>query len=400
MDSESPGKSERGVLAVVTSSHLSQHFYGGLSILYPYMMSDLSLSYTQLGIFSGVNNMTSGFLQFAFSLLERYVSRRVLLGLGNIVASIGSFFTGVATWFGDLVGASALSGGGLAAQHPVGTSIITTKFPRDKMAGALSIHYGFGYVGNILSPILLSSVAVQFGWRPATYVLAAVPLLTGLAVLLYLRGEKSAMRVIPTRGSSTLSRDLRSALHVRSAILVVAVQAFASSGTGQDAITTYLPLFLQNELKVGILETSVIFSIAVAGGVFGTIFFGHLANRLGSLKIAIGLLGMGSVIIFLLVFDNSYGPLLILHLIILGITSFSYPTLLQSHIASISTPEQRGILLGLFFTIGFGVSAVWATLTGFAIDIFGSFNAAWILRTILGVIAFLIALEAWRQRPT
>jgi FSR family fosmidomycin resistance protein-like MFS transporter len=400
MDSELPGKSEKGVLAAVTFSHFSQHFYVGLSILYPYMMSDLSLSYTQLGVFAGVNNMTSGFLQIVWSVLDRRVSRRVLLGLGNVLVSIGSFFTGIASWFGDLVGASALSGGGLAAQHPVGTSIITNKFSPRKMSGALAIHYGFGYVGNIVSPLLLSFVAILVGWRPATYVLAAVPLLTGLTVLLYLRGEKSAMRVIPERGTSNLSRDLKSALHVKSAVLIIAVQAFASSGTGQDVITTYLPLFLKNQLNVEILETSVVYSIAVAAGVFGTIFFGHLGNRLGTLRTAVGLLGAGSIAIFLLVFDNSYGLLLILHLIIVGITSFSFPTLLQSYLASISSAEQRGILLGLFFTVGFGVSAMWAAITGFLIDIFGSFNAAWTLRAILGTISFLIAVEAFRHRPT
>ena len=39
---------ERRVLTAVTLSHLAQHFTVGVSVLYPQVMSDLALSYTQL----------------------------------------------------------------------------------------------------------------------------------------------------------------------------------------------------------------------------------------------------------------------------------------------------------------------------------------------------------------
>lgn len=389
--------SENSVLAVVTFSHLAQHFYVGLSILYPYMMSDLNLNYTQLGIVTGLSSTISGFLQMIWSLLNRYTPKRILLAVGNALMSLGCLLTASAGRFVELAGANVVSGMGQAAQHPVGTSVITSKFRREKISGALSIHYGLGYVGNIISPVLLSYVTVLYGWRQATYVLATVPLVACLTLLYFLRGEESASKSIQDRQETNLWRDMKSVLRMKPAILVIAAQSFASSGTGMDIVTTYIPLFLKNQLNVGIMETSVIYSAAVVGGVIGTVFLGHAANRFGSLRTACAIMGAGSVAIFLLVFHNSFGLWLLPHIFIIGITSFSFSSLLQAYLASISSPQQKDILLGIFFTIGFGISALWTTFTGFLIDTYASFTPAWILKAALGTIAFLFAIAALHE---
>jgi len=388
---------EKNILAVVTFSHLAQHFYVGLSILYPYMMSDLNLNYTQLGIVTGLSSTISGFLQMIWSLLNRYAPRRILLGVGNALMSLGCLMTASAGRFVELAGANIVSGIGQAAQHPVGTSLITSRFEREKVSGALSIHYGLGYVGNIISPVLLSYVTILFGWRLATYILAIVPLTACLVLLYFLRGEESGSGSIQGRQETNLWKDVKSVVHIKSAIPVIAAQAFASSGTGMDIITTYIPLFLKNQLNVGIMETSAIYSAAVVGGVIGTVFLGHVANRFGSLRTASAILGAGSIAIFLLVFHSSFGLWLLPHIFIIGITSFSFSSLLQAHLASISTPQQRDILLGIFFTIGFGISALWTTFTGFLIDTYASFTPAWVLKAALGTIAFLFAIAALRR---
>lgn len=131
------GKPERGVLAAVTFSHLSQHFYAGLSVLYPAIMLDLNLNYTQLGVMTGIATVVSGFLQMMWSLLTRFVSRRILLGIGNILISAGCVAMGGANRLTELISGNVLSGSGGAAQHPIATSIITRKYPRERLSGAI-----------------------------------------------------------------------------------------------------------------------------------------------------------------------------------------------------------------------------------------------------------------------
>lgn len=386
------------VLAIITLSHLAQHFAIGISVLYPNMMQELGLNYTGLGIITGTSRIIAGFLQMAWSLLNRYTSRRVLLGIGNLLISGGSFLMGTATNFRELLIGDVIRGSGQAAQHPVGTSILSHKFSKARVSWALSIHYGLGYVGNIVSPIIISAIALTYSWRLAVYTLAIVPIVSGVLVLYYLRYEKSASKSLQSNLQSNLWDDLKSVLRIRDAPLLIAAQAFAVGGTGMGVIITYTPLFLTNQLQVGLFETSVIYSIGVVGGVLGTMFFGHFAGKLGNLQTASIVFGSGSLLILLLTLHSSFTLLFIPHLFFIGVTSFSSSSLLQSHLASISTPNQRDVLLGLYFTIGFGLSSIWTALTGFIIDLDPSFTLAWILRAILGTIAFLVITYTFLTR--
>lgn len=394
-DTTQKTKSERLVLTVVTLSHLAQHFYIGLSVLYPEIMATLNLNYTQLGVMTGVSSIISGFLQMLWSILNRYVSKRILLGMGNLLISGGTILTGAATRFIELVAGNVLSRIGTSVQHPVGSSIVSQKFGKEKVTSALSIHYGLGYVGNIISPVFLSFIAIVIGWRQAIYVLALVPFTTSLLLFYFLRGEASASKSVQSK-ISNFWEDARSIIHIKGVILIIAAQACIVGGTGMGMIITYTPLFLENVLKLGTLESSFIYSFAVLGGVLGTIFFGHLANKFGNLKIASFIAATCSILIFLLVFQDALNILLILQLFLIAATGFTSSSLLQAHLVSISTASQRDILLGLYFTIGFGTSSIWTTLTGIIIDTYG-FDSAWILRAVLGAIAFLILLVASHQ---
>lgn len=388
------------VLAIITLSHLAQHFAIGISVLFPNMMQELGLNYTGLGIITGTSRIIAGFLQMAWSLLNRYTSKRVLLGIGNLLISGGSFVMGTANNFRELLVGDVIRGGGQAAQHPVGTSILSQKFTKARVSWALSIHYGLGYVGNIVSPIIISTIALTYSWRLAVYTLAIVPIVSGVLVLYYLRGEKSAAKSLQSNVQSNLWEDVKSVIRIRDAPLLIAAQAFAVGGTGMGVIITYTPLFLTNQLQVGLFETSLIYSIGVVGGVLGTMVFGHFAGKLGNLQTASIVFGVGSLLILLLILHSSFTLLLIPHLFLIGATSFSSSSLLQSHLASISTPNQRDVLLGLYFTIGFGLSSIWTALTGIIIDFDPSFSLAWIMRAILGLIAFLIITYTFLTRTT
>ncbi len=384
-------------LAVVTLSHVAQHFFVGLSVLYPAMMADLGLTYTQLGLMTGVASISSGVLQMAWSLLNRYVSRRFLLGLGNLLISAGCVLFGRARGFVEVVGGNLVSGSGQAAQHPVGTSILANRFSNAQVSRALSLHYGLGYVGNIVSPLLLSFIAVAWDWRSATYVLALIPFLSGVIVLYFLRGESSAARALAGPERRTIWEDVQSGLRNARVVLLIAAQAFAVGGTGMGVIISYAPLFLRNELNLGLVETSWIYSLAVIGGVLGTLVFGHLAGRVGNLRTALYLIGAGSVLILLLVLHTAFTWILIPHLLLVGGMSFAYGSLLQAHLATILSPSQRDVVMGLYFTLGFGVNSIWNAVTGFLIDTYGSFAPAWAFRALLGALAFLFLLLASRS---
>jgi len=392
-DTLQPNKKTLGVLA---ASHFSQHLWVGTAVLNPYIRADLGLSYAELGAARGISNIVSGFLQIAYSIMSRYIPRRILLAFGNSFYSVATIMMSFASRFYDLALANLLGGIGSAAQHPVSVSILADRFEKEEVSGALGIFYGLGYLGNIIGPLILTSIAVQYGWRNSLLVLSILPMAIAIGLILLLKGADKPTLKEEGRSESNLLADVKSALKNRSARLTIAAQAFISGGTGQGVIVTYTPLFLQDGLGLGSIMTSILYSVTMAGGVLGTLAVSKFADRIGPLKAAIISTTIASAGVLALGFQESYGYLLILNLLIVGLFAFPTSNLLQSHISSISKPAERDLLIGLFFTVGFGVSSVWSTLLGFTIDLFGSFRPLWTLMAGLSGIAILLQLWAYR----
>lgn len=200
------------------------------------------------------------------------------------------------------------------------------------------------------------------------------------------------------RTKTPLLTDVKSALKNRSARMTIAAQAFLSGATDQSIVVTYTALFLKNGLRLGSVETSLLYSTTMIAGVLGTLIVGRYADRIGSLKTAIINTLIASSAILALGFQRSPGYSLTLNLIVVGLSGFPIFNLMQAHISSVSQPAERDILIGVFFTIGFGISSVWATLIGYTIDVYGSFSPAWTLMAGLGVIGALFQLRAYRSR--
>ena len=406
-EEKTEGKPDKWVLGTLTFSHLSQHFYVGAPILYNNAMTALGIDYAQIGIITGASNILGGILQMAYSIAARRYSRRILLGTSNLVMSLGCFIMGIASGFHVFLVGNSAAGLGQAGMHPMGTSIIAEKFGRKRVAGALSTFYGLGYIGNIISPILLTLVAGLMGangWRFSFIILSAVPFVTGLTVILYLRGEPAGRKIELKGEHDNLWNSIKSSLRTRGAVFILAAQSFITAGTGLGVITTWIPLYLREVatkggLGIDPIQAGIISAISTGGGVIGTIAIGHLADRFGHLQTATACTIGTVVMIYPMTFYSAFTPILIPHLFALGVTCFSITSLLQAHLAIVSSPSQRDTLLGLFFTIGFGISSIWTTLMGFLIEEYRSFNPVWILMAGLGLVAIVMLIGAYRTRP-
>jgi FSR family fosmidomycin resistance protein-like MFS transporter len=378
-------KSARKVLAMATLSHMTQHLYMGVSVLYPSIMASLQLNYAELGLAVSVGAILAGILQLLMSILSRYAPRRIILGFGNILYSISEFGTGLSQNFYQLFSANLIGGVGQAVQHPIGVSILSDKFRKASVGGALGTFYGVAYLGNIIGPIFLAALATTIGWRNSLFLFAIVPALIGIYLIIYLRGEWSAGK---TFKHVSLRKDLLSSIHVKDAVPVIMAQSLLAGGTGMGALVIYTPLFLANQIHLSTLHVGTIFSIMMLGGVIGPMVIGKYSDKIGYMKAAIICSLAASLLVYLLPRHIISSPLMILHLFLLGILGFPATSLLQAHLSTVAKASQRDILLGLFFTIGYGLAAVWSVVMGFIIQIYGSFKPAY------EFMAFLVLLGA------
>lgn len=72
------------VVTLVSLAHAFSHVHGALlPLIVPFFVTDLQLTYTQVGFIFSISNLVWSPLQLGFGVLGRYCSRKLLLGIGQ-----------------------------------------------------------------------------------------------------------------------------------------------------------------------------------------------------------------------------------------------------------------------------------------------------------------------------
>lgn len=389
------------MLLVATLSHVMQHIYVGSSVLLPLIVAELELNYTEFGLAMAVSSLIGGLSQVFFSVASRKIARHMLLGLGNILLSLGSFLTGLSQKLIHFLSARLISNIGVAPQHPMGTAIISEKFDDESIGRAVGFHYGLAYIGNIAGPAIMTLLAAALGWRPTLFIFSIPALTVGLIVIWYLGGFKVKAYVdVKAAGKSgtDLKSDIVTIMRTRSIAIILAVQSLMSGGTDIGILTTYIPLFLANSLKMDIYVRGVLYTIGLLGGVVGPILLGSYAGKAGYIRTSVFSAFSASVLAYLLA---SYGAevnnyLLAFHLFILMFAGFSLTTLLQSQLVRATQGYNRDLAVGAFFTAGFIFGSLWTGIMGYLIDSLSSFKPVFLLMGTLEMVASIVLMSQIR----
>jgi len=387
-------RSPKSVLIITTFSHLMQHIYVGSSILLPLIIEDLRLSYTEFGLVMALSSLIGGLSQIFFSIASRRIARHILLGLGNIMLSLGTFLTGLSNKLMDFLSARIISNLGVAPQHPMGTAIISEKFDEKSLGAAIGFHYGLAYIGNIVGPVLMTILSLIVGWRSTLFIFSIPALAVGLIVIWYLGGGKKTQESMMKKSAkrTSLKDDVVVLMKTRGVLQVLLAQALLSGGLDIGTLTTYTPIFLASFLDMGTYERGMVYTVGLLGGVIGPILLGRFAGRTGYIRTAATSTFISSILIYLLIFHKpGVGSILpALHLFAIMFVSFSLPTLLQSYLVKVTSGYNRDLAVGIFFTMGFIFNSIWVGVIGGLIDAYASFNPAIAIMGTLGLMALMV----------
>ncbi|MHB8295686.1 MAG: MFS transporter [Acidimicrobiales bacterium] len=358
----------------MTFSHALQHIYpASLAVCYPYVVQALHISYATLGVVLAMAGIVGGLLQGAAGFFER-ASSRLLLGMQDAglaaATGLGALAPGLAV-FG-----SARVLGALVSwpQHPVGSAILTRRFP-DRRAYALSWHVAGGSIGTATVPLLASALIAAFGWRVALGVFAVPLAIGGLAVARWLRDAPA-----PSEGTAPATRPvpLRSLLGRRQVLVALAAGTIAAGGRGLGALTAYVPAYLRSGLHLPVITVGIVFTVVVMGSIIGPVMAGRLADHFGRRRVlvVVYLLGAASISAFVLV--GVTVAYLVVAGFLVGVFAYAESPLLQAVFSEAARGSRERAAFGLYFAVAYGVGALWFAVTGFVIDRYG-FEAAFLV---------------------
>jgi MFS family permease len=328
----------------------------------------------------GAAGVLGGLLQGAAALFRRVSAKWLLVGQDvGLAASL--LFAALAPVFA--VFALARCFGSLVQwpQHPVGSAYLSDRIPH-RRALALSWHTIGGSIGTLMVPLVAGGVTAVWGWRWSLVVF--VPGLLAGAVLLWRRMEDPARHAVDPAVRAAFDPVARTALSVRSVlrrrtvVAVLAAATIAAAGRGLGVLSTYVPAFLHDGRHLGSVATGALFTVVLLGSIVGPVVAGSLGDRLGRRRVLLAVYPAAAICIGAYVFVGTSVWALAGVGLLVGAFAYAESPLLQSLFADATHGANSRSVFGVYFSIAFGVGALWQVLIGWMVTTAG-FQAAFVM---------------------
>jgi MFS family permease len=184
-------RSDATVISLVGFSHGTSHFFHFvLPPLFPWLMRDFGLTFTQVGaamtvffVVSGVGQALAGFV------VDRIGGLRVLYG-GVALLSLGGMSYAFAQNYAMLLAAAAIAGLGNSVFHPADYTLLNRRVSPSRLGHAFSVHGLSGSLGWAAAPVFVLAIAESMGWRAACVGASLV----GLAALTFLFANRRTLQ--------------------------------------------------------------------------------------------------------------------------------------------------------------------------------------------------------------
>ncbi len=182
------------VISLVGFVHGTSHFFHFmLPSLFPWLMKDFGLTFTQVGltmtaffVVSGVGQALAGFV------VDRFGALRVLCG-GITLLALSGLVLASAQNFAMLIAAAIVAGLGNSVFHPADFTLLNRRVSTPRLGHAFSVHGLSGSLGWAAAPVLMIAVADTWSWRASGVAASGV----GFCALAFLLANRSRLADAP-----------------------------------------------------------------------------------------------------------------------------------------------------------------------------------------------------------
>jgi MFS transporter, FSR family, fosmidomycin resistance protein len=398
-EAKSAGSS--ATLTLVSLAHGINHAQAALKpLVFPLVLRELNFGYSELGIMLGVASAVGGSLQLAAGALGRILPRHHILGIGNATVGICFVLVGLAQSYFQFFFWTVMSRVGGAAQHPVGSALISHHFKKKRLGVALATHFTAGNVGTAFIPLCAAIMIGLWGWRVTTILFALPAILVGIAMCIWLKepaGEKPA----EVREPTSFWQDSSQAIGNRSLRWILVAAVVAAGGSGHGIIASFLPLYLSHNLGMTAPMVGVIFTIMSIGSIVGPMLGGKLADRYHPQRVLVICYSLSAVTALAIPWVGANFTGVAAASFMLGVAAFGTNPILQTLVAQTSSDQIRDTGFAWFYTATFLAGAIWSPAVGFLSEwlglkaAFGAMAASFVLAILCVLLGRLheIAVE-------
>ena len=355
-----------------------------LGILASPILADLEVSRSTLGWIASTNVLLAGALSpFAGTLTDRLGGRTAIVFVFMMSAAAFAIF-GIATAIAVMFVGSAIAALSQAGGNPSTNTLIGDVLPRGERGAVTGIKQSGVQASIAAAGLLLPSLAITIGWRPAMLVVAAVPLLAGIA----------ALAVVPPTPSHVSARG-KPTRPVPRSIWWLAGYGCVFGFAG--AVTFFLPLYAEESLGLDLRVAGIAAALVGAVAFVARIVWARRAeqrNDYSSPLRTMAVLAIAAAAAFLV------APLTTVFLwvavLLTGVNTSAWNSVGMLAVIDdedAATGRASGIVL-LGFLTGLGVGP---PIYGAMVDATGTYTAVWITSLVASAASFAIVSAGRRS---
>jgi predicted MFS family arabinose efflux permease len=358
------------------------------SVLSRPLVEDFGITRSQLGLLISATTGVAALLSpAAGALVDNFGSRRMMTTI--FVVSLSSVLAiSVAPSYLLLLATAAIAGSANALGNPAANKLIASQLPAGSRGLVMGIKQSGVQFGIMLGGLAFPPLSTAFGWRVAVAAAALLPALGILATRVVLQPD--APRVA--------SHDPRPRYRHAPATWWLAVYALLM-GAGTGSVGSFVPLYAQESLGMGIRSAGLAASTIGFIGVLTRIVWGVTSERRHHFSGPLALLGTLSTLAAACIWISAHtGPLAFwIGVGLAGLSVAAWNSVANlaatSGVDNAAVGRASGLVVGGFLA-GFATSP---TLFGLTVDLTGGYDVGWAATVVLFVIASGIAV-AWGAR--
>ena len=379
-----PKKSFRDVWIIAAAHSLTHWYPATFYLLLPLIGKELGLSYSQIGLVMTCQYAAGAIANVPGGMVVDTVGRKgFLMALSLFWVGFPYLLIGFTHNYAMLLLCMSLVGIGNNLWHPTAIPTLANKYPENKGL-VLSIHGMGGNIGDALAPLVIGALLTILTWREIVVVNVIPGLLMSGLLMVFLGtitiGRKKNNRPDDTAGQGQGVKEyfagLKELLKNRNLIYLSMSSAFRSMT--QNALLTFLPVFLAYEMNYNPFLVGLCMFAMQAAGFAASPISGHLSDKMGRRQIIMVSMSMTALVLLFMAFAGR-STAFVFFIAVLGFFLYAIRPVLQAWLLESTPKNMGGTSIGILFTVQAAGSAVSPLIGGFLADKYGLMSTFYFL---------------------
>jgi predicted MFS family arabinose efflux permease len=248
----------------------------GFTPLLPDIQRDFGISYTQVGLFSGVYGLAAIAFSIPGGILAKRFGEKSVLAVGLVVVALGLALLSRAPNFAFALSSRVVWIIGYRVAFVSVMTAVAVVVPAERRSTAMGILGAMSSLASVIGAPFGTAIGVAFGWRNGILAFAGMALVGSIIFWIFYRGPRSWDGEPRAAGHGLARAPDASAF---SNPLVWSMVLLGLTNMGGFSATFFVPSAVKSTFNLGPTVAAYIISAAYVTAIFANLLCGYLADR-------------------------------------------------------------------------------------------------------------------------